>query len=327
MGDLKRGKNKHLCFFVAWNFVLFLIVALAPRSQVIAAEIDELSTILQKGRPQESAVHVETLIYTMLAESVEELNSDGSAVCSKTALYKKLRKHYHNHFFGDFVKRLNKIPEFDKISIPIRDSVLADFGFFEAFGLAPIFSGSRTVIAPIMTLHNVVMGTDKLEHFFDFGFKYFYASMVQAKGFDAGLRIGVRSEMGLLGRATTGIYSYADLAANFEGMRFWNDLLGDYQDPLNNPLSKPYLSCKANRWVINHPIRLKRYVNESWSESKNCVGFRNQNLLNKVLSLSLDAGLNCHMNQKSFKHLKRVYGPFHSHVLNPYRTWHVKGKY
>ena len=39
------------------------------------------------------------------------------------------------------------------------------------------------------------------------------------------LMIGLKEEYGILGRLPTGVISFADLAADFNGMRFWNHVL------------------------------------------------------------------------------------------------------
>ena len=58
-----------------------------------------------------------------------------------------------------------------------------------------------------------------------------------------------------LGAYGTGVMSYGDLAANFNGMRFWNHILGKRKDILNQDLG-PYVKCKDRKWVVNKKDRL-----------------------------------------------------------------------
>ena len=67
----------------------------------------------------------------------------------------------------------------------------------------------------------------------------------------------------------TWLYSYADLSANFEGMRFWLRVLGTERDPLDKGyfFNRPYVSCARRvlwfgerRWRVKRHVRLADYV-------------------------------------------------------------------
>ena len=60
---------------------------------------------------------------------------------------------------------------------------------------------------------------------------------------------GKKQEVGKFGYATTGIYSFSELAANFNGYRFWNTILLKKKDPLKgvigNFFNRPYVGCST----------------------------------------------------------------------------------
>ncbi|MFC6672641.1 hypothetical protein [Marinobacterium aestuariivivens] len=64
------------------------------------------------------------------------------------------------------------------------------------------------------------MGLDKLGHFFAQGWQYFELTALGGGTLEQALALGREQEQGRYGYLTTGIFSYADLAANFNGWRF-----------------------------------------------------------------------------------------------------------
>jgi hypothetical protein len=87
-------------------------------------------------------------------------------------------------------------------------------------------------LSPIVQAGGVLMGIDKLGHFLAQGFRYYEESrrlrMLPARTrYDAIRALGHRQETGQLGIATGGVYSFADLAANWDGMLFFMALFRD----------------------------------------------------------------------------------------------------
>ncbi|MBL1278781.1 MAG: hypothetical protein COA33_000790 [Fluviicola sp.] len=94
----------------------------------------------------------------------------------------------------------------------------------------PAWWVGQTAVNPSIVLESngtyFAVGTDKLGHFFAQGFEYF--EIAREKGVEAALMYGIRTELGKFGLRTTGVFSYADLEANEDGLKF-------YQDLYNNP--------------------------------------------------------------------------------------------
>lgn len=78
--------------------------------------------------------------------------------------------------------------------------------------------------ASTLSLGGQLVGTDKIDHFWVQGYDYF---RVSRGGQDTQRAVdwGTGTELGIWGQATTGVFSYADLEANYAGYRFYTSLL------------------------------------------------------------------------------------------------------
>lgn len=139
-------------------------------------------------------------------------------------------------------------------------------------------------IAAVINVNGVDIGADKLGHFFTEGRTYFEITDRLKDGVHAGVAFGDWSESLYFGAQTTGVFSYADLTANFNGLRFWNRLLANQKDPLTQKNITPYIHCENKRWVVVEPFNFSDYVDNGWNEAVNCSAFRTEQLLQKVLS-------------------------------------------
>ncbi len=113
----------------------------------------------------------------------------------------------------------------------------------------------------------VRLGADKLGHMFGFGRRY-YARYLRARrrGLseeEAVRRVvlwGIRMERIFVGGLSDGVFSYADLEANFQGLRLARALCeGD----------RPHLQRGTGGWRLARPVDLGDYVNPYFDESYN----------------------------------------------------------
>ena len=88
------------------------------------------------------------------------------------------------------------------------------------------------------------------------------------------LKNGIFREKTVLGgnMVATGVFSYGDLSANFNGMRFWNHMLQKRDDVLGFEYNAgPYVRCEAGKWkTTEFKIDFRNYVDASMDESINC---------------------------------------------------------
>jgi hypothetical protein len=80
----------------------------------------------------------------------------------------------------------------------------------------------------IIKVAGCLVGTDKIDHFFDQGYAYWRVSTYGQDDRRA-VDYGVASELGWYGIAVAGVFSYADLRANWAGYRFFKNLGGYFR--------------------------------------------------------------------------------------------------
>jgi hypothetical protein len=131
---------------------------------------------------------------------------------------------------------------------------------------APLFAG-RVIfffgICDTVQVGGTRLGTDKLGHFFSQGMKYFRR---ERHGWSEGRFIGWASKVEALifGELTTGVFSNADLVANYEGYLFYRSLFED------GVAGKPAIVAFENgRARIVRPFTFADHVNGYWDEALN----------------------------------------------------------
>ncbi|MBK8971189.1 MAG: hypothetical protein IPM37_07360 [Hahellaceae bacterium] len=103
--------------------------------------------------------------------------------------------------------------------------------------------------------------------------------------------MGHEQEEGKFGLVTTGVFSHADLAANFNGWRFWNQIRRAHNDPLRgfwgNLFAGAQISCsfrvmasiKQRQWVYARELKqdfdIRDYVDGARDEGQNCSRYAN----------------------------------------------------
>jgi hypothetical protein len=129
----------------------------------------------------------------------------------------------------------------------------------------PFDWGTLIPPSPTIEINGVRVGTDKLAHFFSEGWWYYRdyrrarrAGRSPAEAEAKALRRGVLPERTVLGLMASGVFSVADLEANYQGMRFYGELC-DAEDP--------QLAREAGEWRLRRPVDFANYVTPEWDES------------------------------------------------------------
>jgi hypothetical protein len=133
-------------------------------------------------------------------------------------------------------------------------------------------------LGPTLRVNQVLIGSDKLGHFMSQGFKYWRRHHRGASE-PAVMRMGRRTEVGFFGKVTTGVFSNADLVANYEGYRFYRSLFedgvtadGDTADGVaaDGVAGKPaIIGWRAGRPFLRRPFDWADHVTEFWDEALN----------------------------------------------------------
>jgi hypothetical protein len=143
-------------------------------------------------------------------------------------------------------------------------------------------------LSPVVMIAGVLIGTDKLGHFLAQGFQYFeHYQQVRARD-EAARLSAVRAlahaqEMGQLGVATGGMYSFADLASNWDGMLFFMALFDDVAVEGANH-ARYFTSDGRGRLVRTRDFRWAEWVTPDWDEVLNPTHTEQRALYDKIVA-------------------------------------------
>lgn len=162
-------------------------------------------------------------------------------------------------FWVDRIERwAMKSPEVEKLPQVRRHSIYAGAPPW-ATRVNFVFGVGRT-----LKVGGVLVGSDKLGHFFSQGLKY-YQSFEEGKPEAQVLHRGRVGERWLFGQLTTGVYSNADLVANYEGYLFYRSLSEE-----GIVAGKPAIvSWRGGRPVVERAFDWRDHVNDYWDEALN----------------------------------------------------------
>jgi len=134
--------------------------------------------------------------------------------------------------------------------------------------------------ASTVKMGGVRLGTDKFSHFFTHGY-YCYLDYLQG-GEEACVEYSHHTESIWYGRVTTGVFSNADMVANFEGHLFYRNLLKKVGT------LEPLLQWTDNGVLRMREFDIRDHVNPFWDEALNTSQFRpsvGEHFLSAILDL------------------------------------------
>ncbi|PHS62956.1 MAG: hypothetical protein COB09_11995 [Thalassobium sp.] len=198
--------------------------------------------------------------------------------CEEERLYDALAWELARPVIGQLETFAEEHPQISRHSVPFHASVYRDFIWQQSPSLV-----LSERVAAVIRVNGVEIGSDKLGHFFTEGYSYFEVTDQLRDTVEEALLFGEWSESLYFGAQTTGVFSFADLAANLNGLRFWNRILANYPDPLTGLEVAPYVRCEDQRWQLAEAFHFQGYVDSAWNESVNCSAFRSLDMLQLVL--------------------------------------------
>lgn len=236
--------------------------------QMIATEVDSFTA--RTPLLKDASMELNRVMNDYFLTAIRKANQKNS--CDPWVFMHEIAKVGGGKFFARVENDLAKDESLDKRYTSRKNSVYREFNFAEAPGIF------LTKLAHLIRVDNVYIGVDKLGHFLDSGFSYFKRFYKSHKSLKNVLEYGEFSERTYYGLRGTGIYSYADLAANFDGFRFYQRLSGFNKD-INDA---PYVSCFANTWSMITPFDIKDYLNPAWDEAINRSRFKTNKMHDKL---------------------------------------------
>ena len=127
------------------------------------------------------------------------------------------------------------------------------------FGLWP------KAVDPTINIGGVYFGIDKLSHFLGSGYEYFKVYLgekengaLDYKAKFSAINWGLKMENTIIGIWSVGIFSYADLEANYQGFLMAKDFC-----------DKSILLYNESEWKVIKNIKIQNYINPSWDEAYN----------------------------------------------------------
>lgn len=176
-----------------------------------------------------------------------------------TAIYHDIGGH---HWVDKIERRAMKSDEVERLQEDRWDSIYRGHPLW-ATRVAALFG-----TGPTIKVNGQLIGSDKLGHFLSQGRK-FYRRYLKYQDEAKAAEHSAFTERALFGQMTTGVYSNADLVANYEGFRFYRSLFEDYVVP-----GKPaILAWTGEAWVIQREFTFADHVNEYWDEALNVNHF------------------------------------------------------
>ncbi len=154
---------------------------------------------------------------------------------------------------------VDRIPRGDESNRDYRSHYLLSktYTFDYARWLAP---------SPTLEVNQIRFGSDKLAHFFSEGWWYYNhwrknrnkltPDELQRSMF----QFGVKLERSIQGVAMTGVFSPADLEANYQGLLFYQQLCHG---------EEPLLYRQQERWYFSDRFDIRDYIYPKWDESWN----------------------------------------------------------
>ena len=118
-------------------------------------------------------------------------------------------------------------------------------------------------LASVIRVRGVYVGVDKVGHFVSQGLEYLSASL--EGGRSAALRLGHSQEIGQMGAISGGVYSFADLAANYAGMTYFETVRKALEKSRSAPLPK-----------------MSHFVTSEWDEALNPSWIPNSSFFQKL---------------------------------------------
>ncbi|MBF0297101.1 MAG: hypothetical protein HQK51_00140 [Oligoflexia bacterium] len=300
--------------FILYFFVLGLM--LTQTSIVLTAEVDNFTQRYDKLN--DSTLAINSLINKHLLKAVNETNTSNN-FCNKDILFKKIYKELAYGIFWSKIEYLiEEDPHIDKRKIDLDASVYRGISFFQSI---PIHIGK---LDSIVKIGEHIVGIDKFAHFFAFGYDSYKVAFIDNKGVIEALKKSEDTEKGIYGLLGTGVYSYGDLVANYQGMLFWHEFVYD-NSTFTQENSKTLIKCKDNKWVIVKNFDVRDYVDYGWDEGINCSKYWDKNFTGIVLSnISIleqeneDYNYMCPIDPWACEFLLKKYASEGEYLISPY---------
>lgn len=253
------------------------------RLTVLAYYAGDYRQIVDAPAPAQVDAILDTRMNALLDELVMQLRADPPADHHERD--ERVRKTFQHPLLAELI---TPYEEWAKHEAPVPLYKVRDKGIY---GHDVDYDDMRITwyieLSPIIQVAGVTMGLDKLGHYLAQGFQYYEHwqqldpnSSVAERAADTRI-YGHDQEVGQLGISTGGVYSPADLAANWEGMLFFLALFDDVQ--LEAATHARYITHDAQHGYRRaRAFHWSEWVSADWDEVQNPSRIERRTLFEKV---------------------------------------------
>lgn len=317
----------------------------------------ELDSVTPRGIELDDGINeLNRIINSRFQEGVERANqqqlddiegTENHEFCDEEILYDSLRKAiFQTGMFGvgglkgyALDKQLRVLLEGFSYALPLELSIMKDWTYKDGFSL------KLKGLSNVMNADGHLIGLDKFGHFFAEGWNYFQRAYLDGEGVREAMEWGIEKERGKFGYATTGVFSYADLVANFNGMRFWNRVFLKNKDSLRNAVEavfdSAYVQCEykfinifahlyrkdwdlnefklVKAWKIQRRFDVREYLDGTWDEGVNCNSYESTDLEAQIATRiqQIDPTFTCPIEPIECLEAQEKYGHYAKKLLHP----------
>ena len=264
--------------------LIISVLSMGPSLRCEAKETDQYTDRQVLLSLVDSSAVVDTHINQLISQANDELNR--RAPIGVDVQWSIIENTFQSNILPHL---LNPIEDWASDQAPLQRYVVAFRGIYgQSVDYDDMFLGWPVNLSPTIKLAGVLMGTDKIGHFFGQGWEYLQhfrsithdrndLSSEALEGAYAELRRkGDELERGNLGTDNIGVYSAGDLAANWQGFTF-------YRNIFNGP--NPYITLGPDgRYYKQNYFTFSNYVADDFDEALNPSRLRSQRFFNKVRS-------------------------------------------
>ena len=273
------------------------------------AEATELDSFTGRDNSlPESSVELDAEVNRRIGKAIYRANL--SKECSTDLLALLLSRELRAGVTGGFMispmeAYSNRSSDVVRQRTPKDESIFSDVTVMQSIPIA---------VYPLGKLLNVgghYIAGDKFSHFFNEGWFYHQKHHEEGQLLLEVLEYGSATEKGRWGLATSGVYSYADLVANFHGMRFWYSVRS-LPDPLTGTVD-PFVECEGSEWVQRRLFKWTDWVDAGWDEGVNCSYYTKR----LATAVSLVALEQCPVSATACAELRHKYAPIDEMLISP----------
>jgi hypothetical protein len=273
--------------------IVAVALVLGRGDRLRADESDNFTCAARVTR--DSLFALDSLMNARIRDAIERINSklgrhkDCDEACRIEALVDAIGQSSPSMPAGiphsKFAKAIDDVPGVDRCHLKFGETIYGARRYNQPW-LFP-FNGRIIFVADSIRLSGHLVGLDKVDHFIREGLDHWrrirkggdIASEIQREVGDPHGQFGW-TEYGVKGMSLTGVFAYADLAAGYNGYRFWKDVLS-----FGRPESFVSVDASSGKVAQQRSFSFAPYVNDAWDESINRSVFNSK--LDKEVSEAL----------------------------------------